>query len=95
MALMYDNDWFPVDDRLRSKKLNKRKRGAGRPAKVKPALSKTPPRNMIEEEEYSETGNEVAEIPVIDWNNQLTIYSKIENHSITSILFDIGNLVPK
>ena len=91
---MYDNDWFPVDDRLRSKKLNKRKRGAGRPAKVKPALNKTPPRNMIEEEDYLETGNEVAEIPVIDWNNELTDHSEIENHSIDSILFDIGNLVP-
>ena len=94
MALMYDNDWFPVDDRLRSKKLNKRKRGAGRPAKVKPALNKTPPRNMIEEEEYLETGNEVAEIPVIDWNNELIDHSEIENHSIDSILFNIGNLVP-
>ena len=94
MALMYENNWFPVDDRLRSKKLNKRKRGAGRPAKVKPALNKTPPRNMIEEEEYLETGDEVAEIPVIDLNNQLTNCSKIENHSIDSILNDIENLVP-
>ena len=38
----------------------------GRPAKIKEALSKTPPKNMVNDEEYVETGNEVAEVPLID-----------------------------
>ena len=60
MALVYDRDpQFPVDPRLRAKKLNKRKRGVGRPGKVKEALSKIPPRNMMDQEEYRETGSEI------------------------------------
>ena len=48
MALIYDRDpQFPVNARLRAKKIHKRKRAVGRPAKIKEALSKTPPKNMV------------------------------------------------
>ena len=68
MALVYDRDSeFPVDARLRAKKLHKRKRGVGRPAKVKEALRKTPPKNMVDQVDYVETGREVMEVPRIDF----------------------------
>ena len=54
---LHDRDSeFPVDARLRAKKLHKRKRGVERPAKLKEALRKTPPKNMVEQVCYVETG---------------------------------------
>ena len=75
IALTYDRDpEFPIDPRLRAKKLHSRKRGVGRPAKVKEALNKSPAKNMIENVDYIETGEEEIEICNIDWDN---------NHPIT------------
>ena len=65
MALMYDRENFPIDPRLRSVKLGRKKRGVGRPSKVGPALSKSPPRNMVDIESFTETGEE--DILLHDW----------------------------
>ena len=71
MAMVYDRDSsFPVDPRLRAKKLHKRKIGAGRPANVKKVFHKTPPRNMVDDEnDYMETGDEMTDFPQIDWQD--------------------------
>ena len=65
MALMYDRENFAIDPRLRSVKLGRKKRGVGRPSKVGPALSKSPPRNMVDIESFTETGEE--DILLHDW----------------------------
>ena len=56
MTLMYDRENFPINPRLRSVKLGRKKRGVGRPSKVGPALSKSPPRNMVDIENFTEIG---------------------------------------
>ena len=66
MALNFDRENFPIDPRLRAVKFGKRKRGAGRPALVGPALSKSPPKNIVVEDRYIETSQDEIEIPVID-----------------------------
>ena len=68
MALNFDRENFPIDPRLRAVKFGKRKRGAGRPALVGPALSKSPPKNIVVEDPYIETSQDEFEIPVIDWS---------------------------
>ena len=57
---------------LRPKKLNNRSRKPGRPAKVGPALSKSPVRNLREvDPEYVETGEEQEDVPVLNWTDRL------------------------
>ena len=55
---------------LRPKKLNKRGRGPVHPAEVGPALSKSPARNLREEVNYIENGDEEEDVPVLDRENQ-------------------------
>ena len=62
MALQYDRNDYPVLATLRPKKLNNRGRGPGRPGQVGPALSKSPARNLREEVDYIENGDEEEDI---------------------------------
>ena len=58
MALCYSKLDYPVLDTLCPKKFTNKRRKPGRPAKVGPALSLDPPRNIAENTEYVETGEE-------------------------------------
>ena len=69
LLLLLRND-YPVLATLRSKTLNYRGRGPGRPAQVGPALSKSPARNLREEVDYIENRNEEDNVPVLNWENQ-------------------------
>ena len=76
IALTYDRDpEFPIDPRLRAKKLHSRKRGVCRPAKVKEALNKSPAKNVIENVDNIETGEEQMEICNLE-QNRVSILKK-------------------
>ena len=70
MGLQYDRNKYPKLPTLRPKKLNNRSRKPGRPAKVEPALSKSPVRNLREvDPDYVETGEEQEDLPVLKWTD--------------------------
>ena len=57
----------------------------GRLAKVKEALGKTPPKNMVEQDEHVEMGKKMMEAPFIDFLLMDQAHEKIYD------IEDIGN----